>query len=162
MAEVADARDSKSRGHRDREGSNPSSGTTPRARGGQNHPEIPVPTVPPIHPELLEILCCPETRQPVEEVSPALVKALNEAIRRGEIRSGRGSRVKADLSSGLVRSDGRVVYPVRNGIPIMLIEDRLEVPASLRSWAPEPANSEEEIADHGDADHHQVKTGPGA
>ena len=108
-----------------------------------------------IHPELLEILCCPETREPVREAPAALLEGLNRGIRNGETRDGRGAPVRTELSGALLRRDGRFVYPVRNGIPIMLIEERLAVPPAFRE-------SEEEIAAEGDPDHHQMQSGSGA
>ena len=115
-----------------------------------------------IHPELLEILCCPETREPVREAPAALVAELNRAIRRGEVRNGRGSRVRAPISGALLREDGQFAYPVRNDIPIMLIEERLDVPPAFRpppETEPAAGRSEEEIAAEGDAEHHEVESG---
>lgn len=123
------------------------------------------------HPELLEILCCPETHQPVREAPAALVKELNRAIRQGEAKDGRRAGERTELSGALLRRDGRFAYPVRHGIPIMLIEERLEVPASFRPEAdprpsvaagsPGKAGSKEEIAGEGDPEHHEVQPGSG-
>ena len=81
-----------------------------------------------IHPELLEILCCPETRQPVRLAPEALVESLNRAIRDQSPKSAAGGDQVDVLQGGLVREDGKFLYPIRNGIPIMLIEERIAIP----------------------------------
>ena len=109
-----------------------------------------------IHPELLEILCCPETRQPVREAPGALVESVNRAIRDGSLETPAGGGEAGVLDGGLVREDGKFLYPVRNGIPIMLIEERIALPA------PEGDASAEDVEEDGDAGHHPVETGAGA
>ena len=115
-----------------------------------------------VHPELLEILCCPETRQPVREAPEALVESVNRAIRDGSLGAPAGGEPAGVLDGGLVREDGKFLYPVRNGIPIMLIEERIAIPA------PEPApegggsGSAEDVEEDGDPGHHPVETGAGA
>ena len=83
----------------------------------------------PVDPELLEILVCPETRQPVSLASEALLATLNARIKAGELRNRGGEAVSAPLEEGLVREDGRILYPVDDSIPVMLIEESIEIPA---------------------------------
>ena len=45
----------------------------------------------PIHNELLEILACPETKQGLALASPALLRTLNERIRRGTLHNRQGT-----------------------------------------------------------------------
>jgi uncharacterized protein YbaR (Trm112 family) len=70
--------------------------------------------------ELLDILVCPETRQPLREVSADVLSRLNEAISRGTLVNRSGQRVEEQLAGGLVREDGQVLYPIIDDIPIML------------------------------------------
>ena len=80
-----------------------------------------------VSPELLEILVCPETKQPVRPASAEVLARLNEAVRAGRVRT-RGGRALTDaVAEGLVREDGRVLYPVDDGIPVMLIEESIEL-----------------------------------
>jgi uncharacterized protein YbaR (Trm112 family) len=73
--------------------------------------------------KLLEILCCPVTRVPVERLPPAKLQAVNEAIREGRVKYADGSAVEAEFSEALITSTGTTIYPVEDGIPLML-EDR--------------------------------------
>lgn len=73
-----------------------------------------------IDPELLKILCCPETHQPLREAEPSLIAQLNQKVAAGTLQSRNGQPVKATLDGGLVRADGKVLYLVRQGIPVLL------------------------------------------
>ncbi len=72
--------------------------------------------------ELLEILACPETKQPLTLASDALVAQLNERIAQGTLTDRSGETVTETLDSGLVREDGQYLYPIQDDIPIMLID----------------------------------------
>ena len=60
--------------------------------------------------ELLQILCCPLTRQPLRLADR---KALSEA----------SARVAKPILEGLIREDGRMFYPISNGIPLLTPEE---------------------------------------
>lgn len=75
--------------------------------------------------ELLEILVCPETKQPVRLAESELVERVNARIGAGEAVTRSGARVEEAVSGGLVREDGMVFYPVRDDIPIMLIDEAI-------------------------------------
>jgi len=77
--------------------------------------------------ELLEILVCPETRQPVKQASADQLSQLNARVRDGSLRNRGGTPVDDALTEGLVREDGTVLYPVDDGIPVMLIEESIEL-----------------------------------
>lgn len=71
--------------------------------------------------DLLEILVCPETRQPVEIISPEKLVQINQEIKSGNVKNAGGGVVEGELSGALLRKDRRIAYPVRGGIPIMLV-----------------------------------------
>ena len=60
--------------------------------------------------ELLSILRCPESRQPLRV-------ATAEELER------------AKLTDGLAREDGLVVYPIRDGIPLLLVAEAVRLDA---------------------------------
>lgn len=51
----------------------------------------------------LEILCCPVTGQALRVALPDELKAFGTG-----------------LTAGLIREDGQVLYPIRNGIPLLV------------------------------------------
>lgn len=77
--------------------------------------------------DLLEILVCPETKQPVALAPPAVLEAVNAKIRSGALRNRGGQPVRQELQEALVREDGRILYPVDDGIPVMLVEESIEL-----------------------------------
>jgi len=81
----------------------------------------------PVNPELLEILVCPETKQPLKLADAALLASLNERIQSGTLRNRGGDKVAKDIAEGLLREDGRVLYVVDDDIPVMLIEESIEL-----------------------------------
>ena len=81
----------------------------------------------PISPDLLEILVCPETRQPVAEADSEVIAKLNAEIEAGRLRNRGGDKVSDPIVEGLLREDGKILYLIDDGIPVMLIEESLEV-----------------------------------
>jgi uncharacterized protein YbaR (Trm112 family) len=77
--------------------------------------------------DLLDILVCPETKQPVSLAPPELLERVNRRIAAGELRNRGGEPVAKPVDEGLVREDGRVLYPVDDGIPVMLIEESIPI-----------------------------------
>ena len=73
--------------------------------------------------ELLQILVCPENRTPLSEASDEIITRLNAAIEGGTLKNRDGKAVDEKIDGGLIREDGQYLYPVREEIPIMLIEE---------------------------------------
>jgi len=78
-----------------------------------------------INKDLLEILACPETKQPLTFATSALLERLNNRIRQGQLTNRRGTSVTEPIDGGLVRQDGQYLYPIRDDIPIMLIDEAI-------------------------------------
>lgn len=78
-----------------------------------------------VDPQLLDILVCPETKQSVRPADDELVARLNASRERGELRTRSGDEVRERLDGGLVREDGRLLYPIRDDIPVMLVDEAI-------------------------------------
>jgi uncharacterized protein YbaR (Trm112 family) len=83
--------------------------------------------MPQVAPDLVEILVCPETKQPVRLATAAELGGVNEKIRAGTLRNRGGAAVATELAEALIREDGKVLYPVDDGIPVMLVEESVEL-----------------------------------
>jgi uncharacterized protein YbaR (Trm112 family) len=75
--------------------------------------------------KLVEILRCPVSRQPVSVATKDRLRALNAAIEAGELQHADGRKVEAPLDDALFTEDGARIYPVRDGIPIMLADEAI-------------------------------------
>ncbi|MDT7042456.1 Trm112 family protein [Candidatus Nitronereus thalassa] len=80
-----------------------------------------------LDPQLLAILCCPETKQEVKLLDQVALEKLNAKVLTGEVHNKGGNVVKEQLGGGLIRKDQTVVYPIRDNIPIMLIDEGILV-----------------------------------
>jgi uncharacterized protein YbaR (Trm112 family) len=76
-----------------------------------------------LDPDLLAILCCPETKQGVVLAEDSLIHKINAAIERGELKNKAKKNVTEKLDGGLIRADNKILYPVREDIPVMLIDE---------------------------------------
>jgi uncharacterized protein YbaR (Trm112 family) len=73
---------------------------------------------------LLDLLVCPETRANLALASPDVLKVLNAAAEKGTLTNRGGHRV-ARLDAALVRQDNEVAYPVRDDIPLLLLDEQI-------------------------------------
>ena len=81
-----------------------------------------------VDPELLAILACPETHQPLAMADAKLLAAVNARIAAGECENVGGTKVEDALEGGLVREDGTLVYPIRDEIPVLLVDEGIPIP----------------------------------
>jgi uncharacterized protein YbaR (Trm112 family) len=81
--------------------------------------------------DLLAILCCPDTKQDVNLADEALIAKLNEAMSRGQLKNKGNKPVTEPLDGGLIRSDRKMLYPIREDIPVMLIEEGIPLEGML-------------------------------
>ncbi len=72
-------------------------------------------------------LVCPETKQSLRALNQSELDALNQKIASGSIMTVEGSPESIAIEQGLIRSDGKAVFPIRDGIPVMLIEKALRI-----------------------------------
>lgn len=79
----------------------------------------------PIDQRLLDILCCPVSKVPVVPLGRHQLAELNRRIAAGGVQTVRGVAVTAALDEGLITSDGKVIYRIDDGIPVMLPDEAI-------------------------------------
>ena len=75
--------------------------------------------------DLLEILCCPETRQRLTFAEAAMIARLNERIKAGQLKNRAGKAVSETIDAGLIREDQKYLYLIRGKIPVMLKDEAI-------------------------------------
>lgn len=71
---------------------------------------------------LLDILCCPVSHEPLLPLSREKLKKLNAVIEAGKLQFVDDQMVEKKLSAALITRDGKVVYAIEDGIPVLLPE----------------------------------------
>lgn len=79
----------------------------------------------PLSQELLDILVCPETKQPVVLAAAELLDSLNQHIQQGTLKNRAEEVISEPVDAALVREDGAFCYPIREDIPVMLVEEAI-------------------------------------
>jgi len=80
---------------------------------------------PMISDELLTLLRCPQTMQALSPASAELLARLDDARVAGTLQDRAGKPVRAPIVAGLVRADGVLLFPIRDGIPVLLLDEAL-------------------------------------
>jgi len=78
-------------------------------------------------PDVLSILCCPVDHARLAPAGEALLNEINDAIRRREIRNRGGRMLDQPLDGGLAKVSGDVVYPIVDGIPVLVKDEAIEI-----------------------------------
>jgi uncharacterized protein YbaR (Trm112 family) len=73
--------------------------------------------------KLLDILCCPASKQPLSLLNKAELDALNAAIAQGALARIDGSTQAAPVREGLITRDHQTVYRIDDGIPVLLHDE---------------------------------------
>ncbi len=69
---------------------------------------------------LLSILCCPVTHKGLSLARPELLRKINTAISDGKLVNRDGAELSGSLVEALITDDGKIMYPVSDGIPVLL------------------------------------------
>ena len=54
-----------------------------------------------------------------------LIQSLNETISAGILKNAAGEKVAEPLAEALVTEDGKRIYPIREGIPMLLSDEAI-------------------------------------
>src|SRR5690242_14692409 len=80
-----------------------------------------------LKPDVLAMLRCPEDQSTLALAGEALVDELNQAIRRRQVRNRAGRVLEKLLDGGLVPAGGSVIYPIVDGIPMLVRDEAIEL-----------------------------------
>jgi len=75
--------------------------------------------------EVLATLCCPDDRSALTEADESLIREINMVIRGGRLRNQGGQVVEHRLDGGLLRTKGDVIYPIIEGIPVLVRDEAI-------------------------------------
>jgi len=79
--------------------------------------------------KLLDILCCPVTLKPLGKLPEERLAQLNAAIAKGQVHNRGGDVLSDAFSAALITNDDRLVYPVSDGVPVLLEEAAIDLAA---------------------------------
>jgi uncharacterized protein YbaR (Trm112 family) len=80
-----------------------------------------------IDPNLLKILACPESHQPLRLLDSTELDGINALISAGGVKTTAGDPLTSAWAAGLIRLDKQRAYPIQDGLPILLIESGIEL-----------------------------------
>jgi uncharacterized protein YbaR (Trm112 family) len=75
--------------------------------------------------KILASLCCPEDRSALSPTDEMLITEINNVIRSRRLRNRAGQIVEHLIDGGLTRADGNVVYPIIEGIPVLVRDEAI-------------------------------------
>ncbi len=85
-----------------------------------------------INEELLNIIVCPETKQDLVIAENGIVEKINTLIENGDLLNRSKQKVTEKIDGGLIQKDDRkYLYPIRDGIPILLIDESIALEGVL-------------------------------
>jgi uncharacterized protein YbaR (Trm112 family) len=76
-----------------------------------------------LRPEVLATLCCPEDRSALTIASDSLIREINTLIRGNRLRNRAGRILKQPLDGGLIRATCDLMYPILEGIPVLVRDE---------------------------------------
>ncbi|MET0893203.1 MAG: Trm112 family protein [Pseudoxanthomonas sp.] len=75
--------------------------------------------------KLLDLLCCPVTRQPLALLDAPGLEALNRGIAAGGVKRADDTAQPDALREALLTRDRKTIYRVDDGIPVLLAEEAI-------------------------------------
>jgi len=76
---------------------------------------------------LLTILRCPVTHKGLALAKRKTLDNINTAIDAGQVRNREGRALAERLTEALVTDDGKILYPIADGIPVLLESESISI-----------------------------------
>lgn len=73
--------------------------------------------------EVLSILVCPKTKESLSLASSEESKRINDAVNKRTLSTVEGRQLVEAFDGYLIRVDRKLVYPIKEGIPVLLQEE---------------------------------------
>jgi uncharacterized protein YbaR (Trm112 family) len=77
--------------------------------------------------EFVKILVCPESRQSLRLMDAREIEKINAHIALGKLFTRSGRLITHSVSGALVREDRLRAYPIRDDIPLLLVDESFEL-----------------------------------
>jgi uncharacterized protein YbaR (Trm112 family) len=75
--------------------------------------------------KLLDILCCPASKQSLLLLSKSDLSMLNAAIASGSVCQVDGQPVRSAIKEALITQNRKLIYRINDGIPVLLVEEAI-------------------------------------
>ena len=76
---------------------------------------------------LLTILRCPTTHKGLNIAKKDTLERINAAIAAGKLHNAEGAAVAEPLKEALITDDGKRLYPIDDGIPVLLEDEAINM-----------------------------------
>ena len=80
-----------------------------------------------MNPKLLNIICCPVTREKLSIATPKQIALINAEIANRTLKKLDGSIAEKPQSKALINATKTLLYPIEEDIPILLENEAIEV-----------------------------------
>jgi len=78
-------------------------------------------------PNLLNIICCPITKEKLSTATPKQLALINAEIANGTLKKLDGAIAEEPQSKGLINATKTLLYPIQEDIPILLESKAINV-----------------------------------
>ncbi|MEM9587942.1 MAG: Trm112 family protein [Planctomycetota bacterium] len=80
-----------------------------------------------IEPELIDLMQCPLSKGKLTLAPAEMVAKINDLIDSGDARDHLDQSVTDPIEGGLLSEEASLVYPIREGIPTLIVDEAIRV-----------------------------------